>query len=111
MTDVAAPTDALLVLTNVPPAQAEAIARHCVDTGLAACVNLIPPMTSVYRWQGQIESATEQLLLIKTSQSAYPRLEAALHALHPSELPEIISVPLGPSSPRYLQWLLANVSP
>jgi periplasmic divalent cation tolerance protein len=110
MTDAPPDAEALMVLTNVPPANADALARHCVASGLAACVNLLPPMASVYRWQGKVETATEQLLLIKTSRAAFPKLEAAIHALHPYELPEIISVPLGPSSPRYLQWLLANVS-
>lgn len=100
-----------MVLTNVPPAEANALARHCVDSGLAACVNVMPAMTSVYRWQGEVETAPEQLLLIKTSKAAYPALLAVIEARHPYELPEIISVPLGPSSPRYLQWLVAQVSP
>lgn len=111
MTDDASEADALLVLTNVPPTEADAMARHCVDSGLAACVNVMPAMTSVYRWQGEIETATEQLLLIKTSKAAYPALQAVIEAHHPYELPEIISVPLGPSSPRYLQWLVAQISP
>ena len=81
------------------------IAQALVDRQLAACVNLVPGLTSVYRWQGQRETAQEVLLLIKTRQAVYPELEAALLALHPYELPEIIAVPIEAGLPAYLSWI------
>ena len=81
------------------------IAQALVDQQLAACVNVVPGLTSVYRWQGQRETAQEVLLLIKTRQAVYPQLEAALLALHPYELPEIIAVPIEAGLPAYLSWI------
>ena len=81
------------------------IAKALVDQQLAACVNVVPGLTSVYRWQGQTESAQEVLLLIKTRQAVYPELEAALLTLHPYELPEIIAVPIEAGLPAYLSWI------
>jgi periplasmic divalent cation tolerance protein len=81
------------------------IAQALVDRQLAACVNLVPGLTSVYRWQGDTETAQEVLLLIKTRQAVYPELEAALLALHPYELPEIIAVPIEAGLPAYLSWI------
>ncbi len=81
------------------------IAQALVERQLAACVNLVPGLTSVYRWQGHTETASEVLLLIKTRQAVYPELEAALLALHPYELPEIIAVPIEAGLPAYLSWI------
>ncbi len=81
------------------------IAKALVDQQLAACVNVVPGLTSVYRWQGRTETAQEVLLLIKTRQAVYPELEAALLAMHPYELPEIIAVSLTHGLPAYLQWV------
>jgi periplasmic divalent cation tolerance protein len=81
------------------------IAKSLVDQQLAACVNVVPGLTSVYRWQGQMETAQEVLLLIKTRRAVYPELEAALLALHPYELPEIIAVPIEAGLPAYLSWI------
>jgi periplasmic divalent cation tolerance protein len=81
------------------------IAQALVSRQLAACVNVVPGLTSVYRWQGQTETAQEVLLLIKTRQAVYPELEAALLALHPYELPEIIAVPIEAGLPAYLSWI------
>lgn len=81
------------------------IAQALVERQLAACVNLVPDLTSVYRWQGQTETVREVLLLIKTRQSVYPALEAALLTLHPYELPEIIAVPIETGLPAYLSWI------
>lgn len=103
--------DILLVLVTAPADAASTLATRCVETGVAACVNVLPSMQSVYRWQGNVETATEQLLIIKTTRAAYGQLEVLVLAEHPYELPEIVSVPVGPSSSRYLQWLLDNVSP
>ena len=96
----------LLVLCNAPDAAtAETLADHLLQSRLAACVNILAPCSSRYRWQGRIETATEVPLLIKTTAEAYPRLEAALREHHPYELPEIIAVPVDRGLPAYLQWV------
>lgn len=104
--------DPLIVLTNLPDeASARALAEHLVDARLAACVNLLAPCTSVYRWQGAIERATEVPLLIKTTAAAYAALEAAIRARHPYELPEIVAVPVVLGLPDYLRWVAAETGP
>lgn len=96
----------LLVLTNVPEQeQASALARSLVELGLAACVQIQAPMTSVYRWQGQLEQAIEIPLLIKTTQARYRELEQAILAAHPYDVPEIVAVPLTAGLPAYLHWM------
>ena len=100
---------ALLVLTNLPDqASAQALATTLVTGRLAACVNLLAPCRSIYRWQGAIESAEEVPLLIKTTTERYPALEAAIRAGHPYELPEIIAVPIDHGLPEYLAWVAAE---
>jgi len=98
--------DALLVLTNLPD---RISAEHMADTLIAgraaACVNIMAECSSVYRWQGNIEKANETPLMIKTSRTAYPRLEALIRANHPYELPEIIAVSIDTGFPAYLQWV------
>ncbi|MGB6053636.1 MAG: divalent-cation tolerance protein CutA [Burkholderiaceae bacterium] len=99
-------TQALLVLTNMPDAAgAEALARSLVQQGLAACVNILPAVKSVYRWQGALEQAEETTLLIKTGAGRYDELEAALRAAHPYALPEIIALPIVAGLPAYLDWI------
>ena len=101
-----APAETLLVLTNLPDADsARQVARQLVEQRLAACVNILPACTSVYRWNDAIESATEVPLLIKTTLARYPALQAALTEVHPYELPEIIAVPLHEGLPAYLAWV------
>lgn len=96
----------LLVLTNCPdPAVAEAIAQAVVAGGLAACVNILPPCRSVYRWQGAVESASEVPLLIKTTEAAYSALEAAIRRLHPYQVAEIVALPVTHGLPAYLNWV------
>lgn len=96
----------LLVSTNMPDADtAQRMAEALVQSRAAACVNILAPCTSVYRWQGKIETAHEVPLLIKTTRSAYARLEEAIRAQHPYELPEIIAVPVEVGLPGYLQWV------
>jgi periplasmic divalent cation tolerance protein len=103
--------DALLVLTNLPDAaSARALAEHIVSARLAACVNILAPCRSVYRWQGKVEDADEVPLLIKTSAERYPELEAAIRARHPYELPEIVAVPLSHGLPAYLDWVATETS-
>lgn len=96
----------LLVLTNVPDAAAaEKLAHALVDARAAACVNVLAPCRSIYRWQGAVESAMEVPLLIKTTRAAYPRLEQIVRAEHPYALPELIAVPIQQGLPAYLDWL------
>jgi periplasmic divalent cation tolerance protein len=102
----------LLVLCNTPDAECAArIAHALVEQGLAACVNILAPCHSVYRWQGKIEEATEIPLLIKTTALAYPALEEHLRELHPYEVPEIIAVPLAAGLPAYLAWVTEETRP
>ena len=103
------PTQALLVIANCPDeACANRIALAVVEAGLAACVNLLPRVQSVYRWQGNIESASELPLLIKTTAGRYTELETAIRELHPYDVPEIIALPIAQGLPAYLDWLAAE---
>lgn len=97
---------ALLVLCTCPDhATAESIARALVERRLAACVSLLPGVESVYRWQGAVEHASEVQLLIKTVRQRYPEVEAAVLALHPYELPELLAVEPVAGLERYLAWM------
>jgi periplasmic divalent cation tolerance protein len=100
------PTDALLVLSTCPDAEtAQRIARGLVEERVAACVNIVGPITSVYRWRGAVETAGELLLLIKTRHDRYPDLERVLRASHPYETPEIVAVPVERGLNDYLDWV------
>jgi len=102
----------LLILTNLPDeTSARALAGHLVAERLAACVNILAPCRSVYRWQGKVEDAEEVPLLIKTSEARYPALEAAIRAHHPYELPEIVAVPFARGFGAYLDWVAAETLP
>lgn len=104
--------ETLLVLTNLPDADsAHTLAEHLVGQRVAACVNILAPCTSVYHWQGAVESATEVPLLIKTTRAGYAALEAAIRAAHPYELPEIVAVPIELGLPAYLDWVAAEIVP
>lgn len=112
MDTVAEPAVALLVLTNLPDAAtARTLATRLIENRLAACVNILAPCQSVYRWQGKVEAAAEVPLLIKTTAARYSELEAAIRAGHPYELPEIIAVPLSRGLPEYLGWVVAETQP
>jgi periplasmic divalent cation tolerance protein len=100
---------ALLVLTNVPDrAVAERLADMLVEKKLAACVNILAPCRSVYRWKGAVQHDEEHPMLIKTTAERYAALEAALRAGHPYELPEIIAVPVARGLAAYLDWVTAE---
>jgi periplasmic divalent cation tolerance protein len=100
---------AILVLTNVPDMpSAVALGRQLVEQKLAACVNHIPGVQSIYRWQDAIEEASEITLLIKTTQLRYSELEAAIKASHPYQLPEIIVIPIAAGLSQYLEWIAAE---
>ncbi len=97
---------AYLVFCTCPdPASARRIADAVVGERLAACVNLIPGLVSVYRWQGKVEQADETLLLIKTTQDRLSALTARLTELHPHELPEVLAVEADAGLPAYRQWV------
>lgn len=102
--------DALLCLTACPDTDsAVRIADALVEERLAACVNVIPGLRSVYHWQGEVERADEVLLLIKTTRAAFPALQQRLQALHPYELPELIAVEPADGLPAYLEWVAGTV--
>jgi len=100
----------LIILNTCPDKEsAERIAKTLVEKRLAACVNIIPGLTSVYHWQDQIESSEECLLVIKSIQNAYKAVEQAILDIHPYELPEVIAVPLSTGFAPYIAWISSNI--
>ena len=101
----------LMVMSNVPDAAtAQGLARLLVETKLAACVNILPGVQSVYRWQGQIEQAEEVTLLIKTTREKYGQLQQTLVDAHPYDVPEVIALPLAEGYAPYLHWVVAETT-
>lgn len=98
-------TDFLMVHITCPTDQADVMAQTLVERRLAACVNIIGPARSVYRWQDRVERGRESMLLIKTRRDRYAALEDAVRALHRYELPEIIAVEISCGSMAYLDWI------
>jgi periplasmic divalent cation tolerance protein len=104
--------DAYLVITNLPDRDSAAkLGQELVEKRLAACINILSPCRSIYRWNGKIEDTEEFPMLIKTTRTRYPELEAAIRARHPYELPEIIAVPLAGGLPAYLEWVDTETRP
>ncbi|MGW2176683.1 divalent-cation tolerance protein CutA [Streptomyces sp. NPDC001732] len=102
----------LTVLTTTDSEEkARGLARGVVEARLAACVQISAPVTSVYRWQGAVETAREWQLLCKTTAERYDELEAHLRAAHDYETPEIIAIPILRGSDRYLAWVSAETAP
>jgi periplasmic divalent cation tolerance protein len=100
-------SDAILVITNAPDTtNAQALARLLVERRLAACVNILPGVQSVYQWQGTVEEASEVTLLIKTVQARFDELESAIKSVHPYQVPEIIVLPIVAGLPAYLDWIV-----
>lgn len=98
--------DVLLCLCTCPDAAtAGQLAETLVGERLAACVNIVPGLRSVYRWQDAVQRDEEVLLLIKTTRTRYPALETRLPALHPYELPELVAVEVADGLPAYLRWV------
>jgi len=103
-------TEALVVLVTVPSrATGETLAAALVGESLAACVNLVGPIASFYRWQDELHCDDEHLLIIKTTRAGYAALEARVLALHPYETPEVIALPVEQGAAAYLAWLSAAV--
>ncbi len=99
----------LLVIANCPDEEtANAVALAAVEAGLAACVNILPRVQSVYRWQGAVESATEIPLLLKSTATNYAALETLIRERHPYDVPEIIALPVERGLPAYLNWVAAE---
>ena len=100
-----------IVLITCPDLEnAESIAGMLVEKHLAACVNIVPGVISLYRWKDQLEKSQEFLLIAKTSKKQFSNLANAVKAKHPYELPEIINVPLSDGLPDYLSWIQDNVA-
>lgn len=103
-------TDKIVVMSTCGSAEeAQRLARELVSRRAAACVNIVAPVRSVYRWNGRIEDAEEWLLIIKTSRSSFDRLRSILENAHSYELPEVLAIPVIAGSPNYLAWLEGEV--
>ena len=102
----------LIILNTCPDKEsANRVANTLVENRIAACVNIIPGLTSVYHWQGKIERSEEYLLVIKSTQTAYEQVESTIRLTHPYELPEVIAVPLTTGFAPYLAWISKNIEP
>ena len=109
--DKSAVESSILVLTTFPEqAQAEALARELLTARLAACIQIGAIVQSLYHWRGQIETAREIPLSIKTRAALYPRVEETIRRRHPYELPEIVAVPISCGLPAYLDWIAAETA-
>ena len=104
-------TEFVIVLTTVPAGGHEVIARTLVEERLAACVNALPPMTSFYRWKGNVEQDLEQQLVIKTLRARIPALLERLRELHPYEVAEALVVEVAGGSDVYLAWVRQSAAP
>jgi len=104
-------TDKRIVLSTAGSEdEARKIARHLVEQQLAACVNIVPYVESIYRWQGKVESSREWLLIIKTSAERFPAVRDALRELHSYDLPECVAINIEDGSPEYLDWLANSLN-
>lgn len=105
----ATPPARIVLTTADNPKEAGQLARTLVEEGLAACATLIPSVQSIYRWQGQIETGTETLLLLKTGPDQLAALEARIHELHSYQVPEFLVLPVESGSQPYLAWLRSSL--
>jgi len=103
---VADQPDTLVVLSTLPSdGEARALVRRLVDDRIVACGTVLGPITSVYRWEGRVEEATETQVLLKTRRDRWPALLAAVEALHPYDVPELLAVPVAMGLPAYVDWV------
>jgi periplasmic divalent cation tolerance protein len=100
----------IVLTTTASEEEARKIARNLVERRLAACVNIIPQVSSIYRWQEKIEEAREWLLVIKTTAAAFAQVRDTITELHSYDLPECICLTIEDGSPNYLQWIAESVS-
>ncbi len=104
-------SEAVVVLVTVPDgAAAERLADALVGEGLAACVNVVPGIRSIYRWQGKVERSDELLCLVKTTRAGFARLRARVVELHPYDVPEVIALDVADGHAPYLSWLAGAVT-
>ncbi len=103
--------DCVLVLCTAPADVAESLAQRLVEARLAACVNLIPGLLSLFRWEGRVDRAQEILLMCKTVRGRQAELTAQLAAWHPYDVPEVIVVPVSGGLPQYLEWVRRSCMP
>jgi periplasmic divalent cation tolerance protein len=103
-------SDIVVALSTVPAGfDAGALARALVDSGVAACVTILPTVRSVYRWEGEVQEELEQQLIIKTTRDGVGALWEALKSQHPYDVPEFVVLPVGDGNPDYLQWVRDEV--
>jgi periplasmic divalent cation tolerance protein len=102
--------DEIIILVTAPASESEKLARVLVEERLAACVNIIDSVRSIYMWQGDLCNETEQLLVIKSVRVVWEKLCARIEQLHPYEVPEIIALPIQAGHRPYLDWLNAAIS-
>ena len=103
-------TDVVVALSTLPPTQAESIAETLVGERLAACVNLVAPVRSIYRWDGAIQKDAEVLAVIKTTAARVDALTARLREIHPYQVPELIVLPVERGLTAYLDWVRAEAA-
>jgi periplasmic divalent cation tolerance protein len=102
--------DLLTVVVTAPGGDGERIARVLVEEGLAACVNIVPSVRSIYRWEGKVEDESESLLVIKTVAGALEGLKTRIRQIHPYEAPELIALPIVEGLEGYLEWIRRGCS-
>jgi periplasmic divalent cation tolerance protein len=100
-----------VLLSTCPQEAADRIARQLIEQRLAACVNVVPGVRSIYRWEGEIQDAAESLLILKTREDLVPALEKALLEIHPYDTPELLSLPVEHGAERYLDWIADVTEP
>lgn len=103
-------SEAVVCLTTAPPAHAPRIAATALERELAACVNVVPLVHSIYRWQGKVQTDEESLLVIKTTRAAVAGIERLLGELHPYDTFELVALEVSAGSDRYLEWIARSVS-
>jgi periplasmic divalent cation tolerance protein len=103
-------TDKIVVMSTCGSSEeAKRLAHELVAQRVAACVNIVAPVRSIYRWNGRVEDAEEWLLIVKSTRSAFERLRSILEAAHSYELPEVLAIPVIAGSPNYLAWIDSEV--
>jgi periplasmic divalent cation tolerance protein len=102
-------TDEIVIFVTCPESESDRIASQLVDEQIAACVNIVPGVTSIYRWQGKVSRDLEHLLIIKTEQNMWQTLEKRVRELHPYDVPEIIQCPIDNGYAPYLKWIKDSV--
>ena len=111
MAEMDTATAIVVMMTAGSREEAVRLAEMLVGARLAACVQIMPEMESVYRWEGEIQREPEVLLLAKTTDECFAKLEQEVRALHTYQTPEIIALPITAASAPYLEWLIGNVKP